>query len=217
MDESRYARLCLLSLNTCLSRLRGVIDHYHVHRGTNTFETFLNNNKERLFHLRFRQCCCGHRNKIPPMTKVQWDSLYVRTNSACAHGHGSGDCPCKFMAKSGIKSDILDITMCCLILCNICSAISKSDIVTIRQTRNSLIHASEAKLDEPTFNRMWSDIEKALVNLSNTVSAQFGIDTQGIVQRLKDRIIDPCELEALKAIMTDDRNYKDLYEVRNSW
>ena len=212
MDEVRYGRLCLLTLNTCPARLRRVIDHSYS-RGVPNFEVFLNNNIHHLFHLRFRNCCCSNNTStVTPLNKSQWDLLFTRISTRNPHGR-RGECPCQYKAILGVTTNVLDITLCCLFLCNICPGISQQDVVTIRQVRNDLIHANAASIDEQTFKRTWSAVEKALLNLSRLVSPIFETDTQDILQRMKDRVIDPAELEALKQIMTDHKEYEQLQEV----
>ena len=52
-----------------------------------------------------------------------------------------------------------------------------------------------------------------MLNLSRLVSPAFETDTRNILLQMKDRVIDPAELEALKQIMTDHREYEQLKEV----
>ena len=212
MDEVRYGRLCLLTLNTCPVRLRHVIDNSYS-RGVPNFEVFLNNNIHHLFHLRFRNCCCSNNTSTAtPLNKSQLDLLFTRVSTRNRHGR-RGECPCQYKAIPGVTTDVLDITLCCLFLNNICPGIPHQDVATIRQVRNDLIHASSAAIDEPTFNNIWVAVERALLNLSKSVSPSFEIETQNILQRTKNRIIDPVELEALKQIMSDHRNHESLREV----
>ena len=212
MDEARYGRLCLLTLIICPERLRGVIDNSHSPNLYN-FETFLNSNIHDLFHLRFRSCCCRQgQNKYTPFTKPQWDSLFKRISQTNPHGQNS-DCPCQYSAITGVTSDVLDVTLCCLFLSNLCSNILQTDVDIICKIRNFLIHTSTAWLDEATFNAHWNSVENALVSLSNTVSSSYTTDTRTAIQTLKNRIIYPAELENLKAIMMDNRDYDILKQV----
>ena len=214
MDEVRYGRLCLLVLNTCPARLRGVIDDSYS-RGVPSFEVFLNNNVHNLFHLRFRNCCCSNKaGPFLPLSKFQWDLLYSLVSKRNPHG-SKMVCPCQYKAHQGITSDVLDVTYCCLLLTNICPGIiPHSDMETIRLVRNELIHASFSSIDEQTFNTIWTKVEQALLNISRLVTPTFEADTQNILQELKDRVIDPVELDALKQIMLDNRHYDSLREVR---
>ena len=214
MDEVRYGRLNLLILHICPNRLRGIIDNSYSPTSS-SFEIFLNTNIHALFHLKFRRCCCrpGSSNATP-ITYPQWDSLFTRVSTTNHHSGYWGDCPCQYRAITGVTSDVLDVTLCCLFLNNICQHIPQSDVNTIRQLRNNLIHSTTARVDESTFKIYWNDIEQALLSLSNIVSLAFTNDTRTALQTLKDRIFDPAELEALKKIMTDHRNYEDVKKVK---
>ena len=214
MDEVRYSRLCLLMLNTCPGRLRTVIDNSY--RGVTNFETFLNNKIHDLFHLRFRNCCCGNLSNVTHLSRYQWDLLYTRdsTRRCSLYRSRRGECPCQYSANTGITSDVLDITYCCFFLINICPGnIPQADVNTLRQVRNDLIHSNSASIDEPTFNGIWASVEQALLGLSRLVSPAFEANTQAILLGLKERVIDPAELAALRQIMTDHRQYDDLREV----
>ena len=215
MDEARYGRLCLLTLSSCSGRLRGIIDHSYS-LTVPDFESFLNTNIHALFHLRFRRCCCrpGQSN-AQILTKPQWDKLFTRVSTTNLHPGYTGDCPCQYRAITGVTTDELDLTLCCLFLTNLCQHISQTDVATIRGVRNDLMHTNTARVDEPTFYAMWNRVEQALLNLSNTVSPAFTNDTRVVLQTLKDRVMDPAELEAVKKIMTDHRDYDSLKQVDN--
>ena len=218
MDEVRYGRLCLLMLHTCPLRLRGIIDNTYC-RGVPDFETFLNNNLHQLFHLRYRNCCCNNRSNNTHISQAQWDLLYTRVSTHCALNprRHRGECPCQYRAKTGVTSNVLDITFCCLFLTNICPGIPQThqaDVDTIRQVRNGLIHANTASINVQSFNDKWKEVEQALLSLSRTVSSTFANETQTILDELKNRVIDPRELESLVTIMKDHRDYDLLKQVQ---
>ena len=214
VDEVRYGRLCLLILHACPLRLRGIIDNSYC-RGVPDFETFLNNNVHQLFHLRYRNCCCGNTRNDTHISKTQWDLLYSQISTRNPHGR-RGECPCQYKAKNGVTSDVLDITFCCLFLTNICPYIPQTDVDTIRQVRNELIHANTTSMDVQSFNDKWKEVEQALLNLSNAVSLIFANETQTILDDLKNRVIDPCELDSLVTIMkADHRRLDSVEEVQN--
>ena len=212
LDEARYGRLCLLTLNRCPARLRGVIDNYYRSSGIPDFETFLNNKLHQMFHNSFKTCCCGNSSNVTPLTRSQWSKLYTYNRVWTQNPHGR-ECWCMYEAITGIKSDVLDITYCCFFLTSVCSGISQADVRTIREERNKLIHSSSCTVDEPNFNATWAKVEFALLNLSKLVSPAFEADTKCILQKLKDSVIDPAELEALKQIMADNRDYDGLKQV----
>ena len=70
----------------------------------------------------------------------------------------------------------------------------EADIVRIKCYRNTVYgHASQASVDDPTFNQCWKDIQDALVRLG-------GAGYQSTIDDLKKECIDP-DLE---------ENYKEL-------
>ena len=211
MDEVGYGRLCLLMLHTCPLRLRCVIDNSYC-RGVPDFETLLNNNLHQLFHLRYKNCCCGNTSNNTHISKSQWDLLYSKISTRNPHGR-RGECPCQYTAKNGVTSDVLDITFCCLFLTNFCFGVSLTDVDTIRQIRNGVIHAITASIDVQSFNDKWKKVEQALLSLSRTVSLTYESETQTILDELKNRVIDPRELESLVTIMKDHRDYDNLKQV----
>ena len=215
MDEVRYGRLCLLMLHTCPLRLRGIIDNSYC-RGVPNFETFLNNNLHQLFHLRYRNCCCGNTSNNTHISKSQWDLLYSQFITRNPHRpRYRAECPCQYKAKNGVTSDVLDITFCCLFLNNFCSGVSQTDLDTILQVWNGIIQSSTASFesDLKSFNDRWKEVEQALLSLSRKVSSTFANDTQRILDELKNRNINPHELESLVPIMRDHMNYDILIQV----
>ena len=211
MDQVIYGKLCLLMLHTCPLRLRSIIDNSYS-RGVPNFETFLDNNLHKLFHLRHKNCCCGYTSNNTHLSKSQWDLLFSKVSTRNPHGRKS-ECPCQYKAKTGVTSDVLDITFCCLLLTNICPGIPQTDVDTIRKVRNDLIHANTASIDVITFNDKWKNVEHALLTLSGTVSSTFANETQKILDELKNRVVDPCELKSLVKIMSDHRDYDNLRQV----
>ena len=197
IDEVRYCRLCLLTQGECPRILQRVIDNSYSHTVSN-FETFLNQNIHAIFHLRFRNCCCRPvRSNATPMTKTQWDLLFTPISIKNPHG-SKGNCPCQYRAIAGITSDVLDVTLCCLFLKNICQNIPQTDVDTIRQVRNALSHTSTATVDEPTFNAHWSNVEQALLNLTILVSPAFENETQTQLQNLKGQSYRSCRTRGNK-------------------
>ena len=73
--------------------------------------------------------------------------------------------------------------------------ILEADIVRIKCYRNTVYgHASEASVDDPTFNQYWKDIQDALVRLG-------GADYQNAVDDLKKECMDPYFEEHYKELL----------------
>ncbi|KAK3093458.1 hypothetical protein FSP39_015937 [Pinctada imbricata] len=207
-DEIRYGRTCSLVLNKSVAVLRRVVKHSYTTQGAPSFEVFLNNNKHTLFHLLFKQCCCGNKSTVTPLSKYQWKLLYVQTSTRNPHGQ-RGECPCQYTAISGVTPDVMDVSLCCLVLSNIYPGVSMPDIDTIRDVRNKLIHASNASLDAMLYLATWNKVEAAMLNLAQGVSSTFRSDTINAVEDLKNRLMDSSELSELKALVMDEKRISE--------
>ena len=103
--------------------------------------------------------------------------------------------------KSSVSSQHFDITLLMVLLRNICGLVPpatgwdtlpppadttlEADIVRIKCYRNTVYgHASEASVDDATFNRYWKDIQDALLRLG-------GAGYQGAIDDLKKECMDP--------------------------
>ncbi|KAK3099776.1 hypothetical protein FSP39_009494 [Pinctada imbricata] len=215
-DEARYGRACLLVLNVCPFTLRQVIDDYSLrHAGSLSLCDFLEKNKHSIFHLYAKKCCCKQlqQNRSNPMYKSQWDSLFMQNTSSCQKGKNI-DCPCKYDCKPGLTTNVMDITLCCLVINNICPAVDLNHIKTIREIRNNLIHAESARLDLPTYNGYWNRIKTAICQLAQNVSTMLHTDTVNKIDELETRVMDPVELSELRNLVIDEKRITDLEAVR---
>ncbi|KAK3099656.1 hypothetical protein FSP39_007574 [Pinctada imbricata] len=211
-DEARYGRACLLVLNVCPFTLRQVIDDYSLHHARSlSLCDFLEKNKHSLFHLHAKKCCCKHlqQNRSTPMYKSQWDSLFMQNTSSCQKGKNI-DCPCKYDCKPGITTKVMDVTLCCLVINNICPGVDVNHIKTIREIRNNLIHAESARLDLLTFNGYMNRAETAICELAKNVSTTLHTETLEKIVELKNRLMDPAELSELRNMIIDQRRFTDL-------
>ncbi|KAK3099404.1 hypothetical protein FSP39_003862 [Pinctada imbricata] len=211
-DEARYGRACLLVLNVCPFTLRHVIDDYSLrHAGSLSLFDFLEKNKHSLFHLYAKKCCCKHlqQNRSTPMYKSQWDSLFMQNTSSCQKGKNI-DCPCKYDCKPGITTKVMDVTLCCLVINNICPGVDVNHIKTIREIRNNLIHAESARLDLLTFNGYMSRVKTAVCELAKNVSTTLHTKTLEKIVELENRLMDPVELSELRNLIIDQRRFTDL-------
>ena len=125
--------------------------------------------------------------------------------------------------KSSVSSKNFDITLLMVLLRNICGLVPpatgwdklppaadttlEADIVRIKWYRNTIYgHASEASVDDPTFNQHWKDIQDALVRLG-------GACYQGAIDDLKKECMDPDieehYQELLKEWVKDEASIKE--------
>ncbi|KAK3099990.1 hypothetical protein FSP39_013129 [Pinctada imbricata] len=214
-DEARYNRACLLVLNVCPFTLRHVINDYSLrHAGSLSLCDFLEKNKDRLFHLYKRECCCGHKSNKTPMYQSQWDSLYITRNTwTCLNGKRI-DCLCKYDGKTSATTNDMDVTLCCLVINNICPGVDVNHIKTIREIRNKLIHAESARLDQLTFNGYMNRVKTAICGLAKNVSAKLHTETLEMIVELENRLMDPVELRELRNSIIDEKRFTDLEVVR---
>ncbi|KAK3083839.1 hypothetical protein FSP39_003941 [Pinctada imbricata] len=215
-DEARFGRASLLILNVCPFTLRHVINDYHVKNGSTSLQDFLDKNKHDIYHiLNRRRCCRLIQSRSTPMNRSQWDLLFIRTSSLCSKGY-TGDCLCQYDAKPGITSNVMDITLCCLFIKNICSrhvGINMSHIETIRTVRNDIIHAESAQLNVPTYNGYWNSVKLALLDLANHVSPIIHSDTLSKIQDLETRVINAGELGEIRRVIVDEKRIEVVEEV----
>ncbi|KAK3082873.1 hypothetical protein FSP39_007662 [Pinctada imbricata] len=215
-DEARYGRTSLLLLNVCPFTLRHVINDYYVKHGYTSLQDFLDKNKHDLYHILNRRCCCRRiQSRVTPMNRSQWDLLFSKNSSSCPKGY-TGDCPCQYDAKPGVISDVMDITLCCLFIKNICTrhaGINMSHVDTIRTIRNHIIHAEKAHLDVLTYNGYWNRVRFALLDLANNVSPKVYTDTLNMIQELETRVMNASEIGEIRKLLVDQKRIEVLEEV----
>ena len=134
--------------------------------------------------------------------------------------------------KTSVSSQHFDITLLMVLLRNICGLVTPAagwdklppaadtaiaaDIVRIKCYRNTVYgHASEASVDDATFNQYWKDIQDALVRLG-------GACYQGAIDDLKKECMDPDfeehYRELLKQWVKDEVSIKErLDEIREEF
>ena len=125
--------------------------------------------------------------------------------------------------KSTVSSKDFDIPLLMVLLRSICGLVRpatgwdtlppaadttlEAEIVRINCFRDKVYgHASEASVDDPTFNQYWQDIQDALVRLG-------GADYQSAIDDLKKECMDPDleehYIELLKQCIMDEVSIKE--------
>ena len=191
-ETTNYARLCRLLVDGGTKALRYTFDKFH--SPANLFNVLKAGSTEHLT-LQFLK-----KKKI--INATQWGKLYPS-------------------APWSVTSEDFDITLLVVLLRNICrlaapatgwdSLPSASDtsveanIVRVKYYRNTVYgHASQASVDDPTFNSLWRDVSAALVVL--------GVAADGIT-KLKTETMDPDTethyRELLKERKKDEDSIKD--------
>ena len=128
--------------------------------------------------------------------------------------------------KSSVSSRDFDITLLMVLLRTMCGLVLpdgdwdtlppaadptlEADIFRIKYYRNTVYsHASEASIDDPTFNQYWQDIQDALVRLG-------GAGLQSTIDDLKKECMDPDleehYRELLKQWVNDEASIKEILD-----
>ncbi|CAH3137718.1 unnamed protein product [Pocillopora meandrina] len=182
-ETTNYARLCRLLVGVSAHILRETFDK---RRPPGNLDTVLSSPP-------IHRVLKSLRNK-KILNPSQWDKLYPAI-------------------KSSVSSKNFDITLLMVLLRNICGLAPpatgwdtlppaadttlEADIVRIKCYRNTVYgHASEASVDDPTFNQYWQDIQDALVRLG-------GAGYQSAIDDLKKECMDPDFEEHYKELLKE--------------
>ncbi|XP_068755977.1 NLR family CARD domain-containing protein 3-like, partial [Montipora capricornis] len=204
-ETTNYARLCRLLVDVGTQALRDTFDTIHPPA---TLPKVLSLAHPTLLFL-----------KKKVLNPTQWGKLYP------TH-------------PSSVSSASFDITLLMVLLRNICSLTPpastgswdklplpgdnsrEANIVRIKYYRNQVYaHASQASVDDATFNMLWQDISYALRSLGS------GLSYSSAISRLKTECMDPVVEEhyqkLLKEWKIDDENTKEklenLEEMLKQW
>ena len=180
-ETTNYARLCRLLVGVSANILRETFDK---RRPPGNLDTVLSRPSihRLLKSLRIKKV----------LNPSQWDKLYPAI-------------------KSSVSSRNFDITLLMVLLRNICGLAPpvtgwdtlplatdttlEADFARIKCYRNTVYgHASEASVDDATFNQYWQDIQDALVRLG-------GAGYQSAINDLKKECMDPDIEEHYKELL----------------
>ena len=188
-ETTNFARLCRLIVDVGSHALRNIFDSIHPPAG---LHVVLTASQTILRTLRARRI----------LTATQWGKLYPSS-------------------LSSVSSRDFDITLLMLLLRNICGLIppatgwdslpldadtsAETNIARVKYYRNHVYgNASQASVDDATFNAYWQDISNALVGLGADAAAINTLKTQSM-----DPVIEKHYQELLRECKKDDDNSKD--------
>ena len=195
-ETTNYARLCRLLVDVGSQALRDTFDGIHPPAGLNGV---LARHPEHATLQSLRK------KKI--LNPTQWGKLYP-------------------INPSSVSSASFDITLLMVLLRNICglhppttgwdsqpfaaNTSTEANIVRVKYYRNTVYgHASQASVDDATFNKYWQGISTALVALGG---ASYG----AAINKLKNECMDPDTeehyRELLKQWKKDEDSIKDKLE-----
>lgn len=200
-ETTNYARLCRLLVGVGTQALRDTFDKIHppacLHAALASQQPILQSLRKRRI--------------INPM---QWGKLYPTI-------------------ASSVSSENFDITLLVLLLRNICSLSPpttgwdslplvadtsiEANIARVKYYRNNVYgHASQASMDDTTFDSYWKDISSALVGLG------AGVNYVNDISKLRTEGMDPDNekhyVNLLKEWKKDEDTTKDkLGEIEGMW
>ena len=193
-ETTNYARLCRLLVDAGSQALRDTFDRIHPPAGL-----------QGVLARPLEHSTLQSLRKKRILNATQWGKLYPAI-------------------PSSVSSANFDITLLILLLRNICGLTPpvtgwdslpsgadtsvKANIARIKHYRNNVYgHASQASVDDPTFNTLWQDISNAVAGLGG---ASYG----AAIADLKTCSMDPdtekhYQLELLKEWKQDEDHIKD--------
>ena len=188
-ETTNFARLCRLIVDVGSHALRNIFDSIHPPAG---LHVVLTASQTILRTLRARRI----------LTATQWGKLYPSS-------------------PSSVSSRDFDITLLMLLLRNICGLIppatgwdslpldadtsAEANIARVKYYRNHVYgNASQASVDDATFNAYWQEISNALVGLGADAAAINTLKTQSM-----DPVSEKHYQELLRECKKDDDNSKD--------
>ena len=188
-ETTNYARLCRLLVDVGSQAVRDIFDSIHPTAG---LHLVLARHPEhaKLQSLRARKI----------LNPTQWGKLYPTI-------------------PSSVSSASFDVTLLMVLLRNICGlhapstgwdslppaadASIEANIARVKYYRNIVYgHASQATVDDATFNIYWQDISNALVALGG---ASYG----GAINKLKNECMDPDTEEHYKMLLVQWKKDED--------
>ena len=196
-ETTNFARLCRLIVDVGSHALRNIFDSIHPPAG---LHVVLTASQTILRTLRARRI----------LTATQWGKLYPSS-------------------PSSVSSRDFDITLLMLLLRNICGLIppatgwdslplaadtsAEANIARVKYYRNHVYgNASQASVDDATFNAYWQDISNALVGLGADAAAINTLKTQSM-----DPFIEKHYQELLRECKKDDDSSEDrLTQIRGN-
>ena len=190
-ETTNYARLCRLLVDVGSQALRNKFDSIHPPAGLHAVLTKPPAHPV-LQTLRKKRI----------LNPTQWAKLYPPS-------------------PSSISSKDFDVTLLMLLLRNICGLIppttgwdnlppaadtsAEANIARVKYYRNHVYgHASQASVDDATFNSYWQDISNALVGLGADATAINRLKTESM-----DPVIEKHYQELLREWKKDDDSSKD--------
>ena len=179
------------------------------------FFVFLDRCKHVLFHaLHPTVSCCECKNgsilwskKTPRLYPNQFNKLFNIVNSAlqCLHNKTSQHCLCNYSASRSVTIDNLDISLVYAIINVCCPSIHGNPqwIENVKDTRNFLAHKSNCRLTKDEYDKWFTTVENATLDLAKVVGS---ISLKMIQQQSSDFKKDVLSSNTIKDILASSND-----------
>ncbi|VDI52825.1 Hypothetical predicted protein [Mytilus galloprovincialis] len=187
------------------------------------FYAFLEKYKHYLFHECYPkiQCCECQKQKVLAssaksgcLNKSQFKLLFDMSPPTETDHYQTGrhneiirDCLCRIEAKSSNEVDCMDITLMWAIITSCFLNNNRSihgdprDLYTIKKTRNFLAHATDLRVSEADFNKLWAETEQAILGIASAVGNYFAKANKRKIEEFKSKDL---SLEKIKGIIENN-------------
>lgn len=150
--------------------LRRLLHLEALNQNANTFVEFINNRRETLFHLRGKYCCCGSRQHSV-LKQAEWNVLFKTHINKCPNN--GTDCFHMFKAPEWLTVDMLEFSLACVLLRNICHRRYENIVKTAQLHRNEVIHTEKSSIGEDEFELLWRKAVTSASDIAARVSTEF--------------------------------------------
>jgi hypothetical protein len=207
-----------------------LVDVLELHLTLNnlSFEDFINLHQHDIYHLCFnkRRCCqCPAQGYISPHSRVlhpsQLEILLDKNGVArSCHVPGRRDDFCCCLAKPGVTTNVLDITLARCLLINFCddvfrqSCSLRKNINTLLQMRNNVYgHAKEGRITDVNYRIYKNEIESAILEIAQVCGNEA--EKKQILMDLEKRSLDEtlC-IQYLNTLLEQITKERQIEEVR---
>jgi hypothetical protein len=179
-ERENFCRNAILIVDHAKDSLVDVLKLHLALNNNLSFEDFINLHQHDIYHLCFnkRQCCQCPQGYVLPHNRVlhpsQLEILRDKYGVTCqcnVQGKQADFCCC--LAKPGVTTNVLDITLARCLLINFCDDVFKKssslwkNIDTLLQMRNDVYgHAKEGRITDVNYKIYKTEIESAILEIA---------------------------------------------------
>jgi hypothetical protein len=200
-ERENFCRNAILIVDHAKDSLVDVLD-LHLTIKNLSFEDFIKLHQHDIYHLCFnKKLCvlCPHKYVLPPIRVLypsQLEILLDKYGVACqcnVQGKQANFCCC--LAKPGVTTNVLDITLVRCLLITFCNDVFKlnyslwKNIDTLHQMRNNVYgHAKQGRITDGNYRIYKNEIESAILEIANVCGNET--EKKQILMDLEKRSLD---------------------------